>query len=254
MENTMKERHLDVLKLEHVSKNFGGVVAADDICIEINPGEIFGLIGPNGAGKTTILNIIMWIYDADKGNIYLGGTDITKLPTYKRARMGIARTFQHPRLLTRCDILTNIQMGIDLTKRTQKQNVDESELRELLEAANLQDVDLSLSVGQLSYGQQKLLEIVRAVLSHPYIMLVDEPAAGLNHREMDYIVALFNIAVKKGIAVLLIEHAMDLVMGICDRITVLNFGKQIMTGTPDEVQNNDEVIAAYLGGSANAED
>ncbi|MDF2472581.1 MAG: transporter ATP-binding protein [Anaerocolumna sp.] len=241
-----------VLKMDNVCKNFGGVIAADKIALELYGGEIFGLIGPNGAGKTTLLNLITGIYQSDDGEMFLLDKNITKVPTHRRARLGIARTFQHPRLLNRCDIKTNILMGSDLAnKRKIKGGKLEEDMNMLLKCAGLQNVNLSDSIEKLSYGQQKMLEIVRALLCEPAVLLLDEPAAGLNTKEMDYIVALIKVAVQKDIAVLLIEHAMDLVMGICDRLTVLNFGHQIATGTPTEIQSNEEVIKAYLGGSCN---
>ncbi|MDF2609239.1 MAG: transporter ATP-binding protein [Lachnospiraceae bacterium] len=241
-----------VLKMDNVCKNFGGVIAADKIALELYGGEIFGLIGPNGAGKTTLLNLITGIYQSDDGEMFLIDKNITKVPTHRRARLGIARTFQHPRLLNRCDIKTNILMGSDLAnKRKIKGGKLEEDMNMLLKCAGLQNVNLSDSIEKLSYGQQKMLEIVRALLCEPAVLLLDEPAAGLNTKEMDYIVALIKVAVQKDIAVLLIEHAMDLVMGICDKLTVLNFGHQIATGTPTEIQSNEEVIKAYLGGSCN---
>lgn len=229
-------------------------MAADQITLELYGGETFGLIGPNGAGKTTLLNLITGIYASSSGTITLNGKNITKLPTHKRARLGIARTFQHPRLLDGCDIRTNILMGVDLANKRKRKGEAEvrKEMEMLLERAGLQNVNLEDSIEKLSYGQQKMLEIVRALLSEPKVLLLDEPAAGLNEKEMEYIVRLIQVAVEKEIAVLLIEHAMDLVMGICDRLTVLNFGHQITTGTPEEVQANEEVIAAYLGGGSNA--
>lgn len=254
MPDILKERQA-VLCLNNISKNFGGVVAASDIHVELFRGEVFGLIGPNGAGKTTLLNLITGIYMADKGEIYLEDERITRFPTHKRAKLGIARTFQHPRLLERCDIRTNIFMGVDLAARRRGKSKDvEQELAGLLKCAGLDGVQLSDPVDQLAYGQLKMLEIVRAILCEPVVLLLDEPAAGLNHKEMDYIVALIEKAVEKDIAVLLIEHAMDLVMSVCDRITVLNFGCQIATGEPREIQMNEAVIAAYLGGGARAED
>lgn len=238
-----------VLQLSGVNKKFGGVVAADDICLELYPGEIVGLIGPNGAGKTTLLNLITGIYTPDKGTVILNGTNISRYPTHKRARAGIARSFQHPRLLDRCDIRTNIYMGSDLANKRQKNSGDISvQLDELIEIAGLKGIRLEDSIDKLSYGQQKILEIIRAIMCKPVVLLLDEPAAGLNNKEMEYVGALIQYAVKENIAVLLIEHAMDFVMSICDRITVLNFGHQITTGTPKEVQENEEVIRAYLGG------
>lgn len=243
-----------VLTLSKVCKNFGGVVAADEISLEMYGGQTFGLIGPNGAGKTTLLNLITGIYSSDSGQIHLNGRNISKAPTHKRALLGIARTFQHPRLLERCDIQTNIQLGIDLAnkRRRKPSQQNQSEITMLLGCAGLKNVDLSNSVEKLSYGQRKMLEIVRSLLSEPAVLLLDEPAAGLNAKEMEYIVALIKVAIEWDIAVLLIEHSMELVMEICDQITVLNFGHQIASGTPAEIQENQAVIDAYLGGGSHA--
>lgn len=255
MKSTSNENK-PVLRLNKVCKRFGGVVAADEISLELFGGEILGLIGPNGSGKTTLLNLITGIYDKNSGDIFLEDKNITKAPTHKIAKMGIVRTFQNPRLLDRCDIRTNILLGVDLAnKRGIKSTlVLEENLCFLLKSAGLGEIDLNDSVEKLAYGQQKLLEIVRAILCEPRVILLDEPAAGLNYKEMDYIVALIKIATEKNIAVLLIEHAMDLVMSICDRLTVLNFGHQIAIGTPVEIQENTAVIEAYLGGGSHAED
>ena len=236
------------LILSDICKNFGGVTAAKDISLEIYGGEVLGLIGPNGAGKTTLINLITGVYPVSSGTIIFEGQDITKQHTYKRAIEGIGRTFQHPHLLDRCDIMTNIITGSDMAKRKHKAIDLKKELPEILRCAGLSDIDMRDPVSKLAYGQQKLLEVVRVLLSEPEIILLDEPAAGLNNREAQYVSELIRYATKKGIGVLLIEHSMELVMSICDRITVLNFGTQIATGTPEEIQNNDEVIRAYLGG------
>lgn len=245
------------LQLKGICKAFGGVVAADDISLDVFPGEIIGLIGPNGSGKTTLLKMISGIYSVDKGEIFFEGKRITKSASHQRARMGIARTFQHPRLLGRCDILTNLQVGEDLARRKGDRNSEEMIIarEKLLKLAGLGDISLHESIDKLAYGQQKLLEIVRAIMAKPKVMLVDEPAAGLNEKEMEYIVQLIQYAVREmEIGVVIIEHSMDLIMRICDRITVLNFGHQIATGVPAEIQTNPEVIAAYLGGDQNDDD
>ena len=243
-----------LLELDGIFKAFGGVIAADEISLKVHQREVVGLIGPNGSGKTTLLNIISGIYTADRGEIYLDGERVTKLPTHTRAKKGISRTFQHPRLLGRCDIYTNIQVGMDLAQRKRSSTTEESQelMQKLLIAAGLEEIDLKESCEKLSYGQQKLLEIVRAILPIPKVLLVDEPAAGLNEKEMWQIVALFNVAKEYGVGLLLIEHSMDLIMSICDTITVLNFGHQIATGIPAEIQKNPEVINAYLGGGDDA--
>ena len=247
---SLKNTDNDVLKLNNVSKKFGGVVAADNISFSMYPGEVFGLIGPNGAGKTTLLNLICGIYRINNGKIFLKDTDISKSKIHQISKSGILRTFQHPRLLEHCDIKTNIVIGMDLAKKRKVKSYEKRNelLEELLIAANLDKLDLSEVTSKLSYGQKKLLEIVRSILAEPIVLLLDEPAAGLNNKEIEYVVNLINIATDKNIAVLLIEHSMDLVMSICDRITVLNFGKQIALGTPTEIQSNEDVIKAYLGG------
>ncbi len=255
MSESRIEKKKPVLKLTNVNKNFGGVSAAKDFSLEIASGKIFGLIGPNGAGKTTLINLITGIYPVSSGTIEFDGINITKKPTYKRAKAGIGRTFQHPHLLGRCDIATNIIVGSDFADRKGSTTEDkENEVMELLECAGLGNVDLSASIGKLSYGQQKLIEVIRVLLSHPKVLLLDEPAAGLNNKELKYVASLIRYASEQNIAVLLIEHSMELVMSICERITVLNFGAQIATGNPTEIQSNQKVIEAYLGGGFNAED
>ena len=252
MSESLQSKSAPVLRLDQVCKAFGGVKAADNISLEVFKGELVGLIGPNGSGKTTLLNVISGIYAADSGHIYLEGREITHMATHKRSVLGIARTFQHPRLLTRCDIMTNVEVGIDLAVR--KKQMDRAacmqRLQLLLKEGHLDGINLSDSTEKLSYGQQKILEIVRAILTQPKLLLIDEPAAGLNANEMQYIVDLFKFATGEGMGLLLIEHSMDLIMSICDKITVLNFGRQIATGLPAEIQSNQEVIKAYLGGES----
>lgn len=248
-----------ILKLDDVNKAFGGIVTADHVSFELYPGEILGLIGPNGAGKSTMLNLISGIYQVDSGKIFFDGQDITKMPSHKRARSGIGRTFQTPRFLYRSTARENMLLGTDLAEQmgywnsfVGKKGIDfEKECKELLELAGLK-IQWDEQIEDLPFGQQKLLEIVRALLSHPKCMLVDEPAAGLNTQETGIVSDILQYATQKGIAVLLIEHQMDMVMSTCDRIVVLNFGKLIAEGKPEEIATNPEVIEAYLGGDFNA--
>lgn len=249
-----------ILRLEGVSKNFGGVVAADQVSFPIMPGEVRGSIGPNGAGKTTLMNLISGIYDCDQGHIYFDEKEITGLPAHQRARMGIGRTFQTPRFLQRSNIRDNLLLGTDLGNHFGytksyfgKKGYDfEGELDELMECAGF-TFDWDDDISGIPFGQRKILEIVRTMLSHPKVMLVDEPAAGLNRSEVDNVVKLLTKASKEwGIGILLIEHAMDLVMSFCEQIVIINFGKIIATGIPDVVSCNPDVIEAYLGRSRDA--
>lgn len=250
-------KNSQMLILDKVCKRFGGIIAANEVSFSLASGRVHGLIGPNGSGKSTVINLISGVTEMDSGNITLDGEPINRQSCHNRARKGISRTFQHPRLLKRCDIRTNLFLGIDLANKKEKSKLfgktDNQALDELLAAAGLR-VNLADPITSLSYGQQKLLEIVRAILAKPKVLLMDEPAAGLNHKEMEYIEALTDIALRNNCAVLLVEHAMDFVMNICDDITVLNFGKPIAEGTPEDVQNNQAVIEAYLGRGRSAQD
>ena len=249
-----------ILRLDGVSKRFGGVVAADDVTFSVMPGEVHGLIGPNGAGKSTMMNLISGIYTPDAGRIYLNEQDISSVPSHMRARMGIGRTFQTPRFLQRSNIRDNLLLGTDLgaqlgymksyfSKASQDFEHNLSELMELARFSFNWDDDITA----LPYGKRKILEIVRSMLSNPKVMLVDEPAAGLNNKEIEHAMDLLNLAAKKrGIGVLLIEHSMDMIMNICESIVVINFGKVIASGTPAEISSNEEVIEAYLGRSLDA--
>ena len=242
------------LRAEDIGISFGGLKAVQQVSFAVEPGEIMGLIGPNGAGKTTTLNLISGLYTCDTGKVFLNEEDVTKVTAYNRARKGLARTFQTHRFLTRSTIAENMKLGTDLADQMGflnsffgKKGVNfMDEVDELMEIAELK-VDWNEDISSLAYGQMKRLEIIRGLLSHPKVMLVDEPAAGLNSKELEKSVALIRHAAKKGVAIVLIEHKMDMIMNVCDHITVLNFGKMIAYGTPDEVSSNEEVIEAYLG-------
>ena len=243
-----------VLRLDRISKAFGGVIASQDVTFSVLPGEIHGLIGPNGAGKSTLMNQISGIYTPDKGTIYLEEKDISKVPAYMRARMGIGRTFQTPRLLQKSNIRDNLLVGTDLASPkgyiksffSRYNKSFNTELEQYMALAGF-SIDMDSDISTLTFGQRKLFEIVRSLLGHPKVMLVDEPAAGLNEKEIENAVTLLQLAARKGIGVLFIEHSMDMIMSTCHTIEVLNFGKIIASGTPGEISTNKDVIEAYLG-------
>ena len=249
-----------VLKLTDINKAFGGVVVADHIDLTLNAGEIHGLIGPNGAGKTTLLNLISGIYDMDSGKIELLGKDISKVAAHNRSRMGIARTFQMPRFMEKADIEENIRLADDLANpisflksffgKNDRGYFDK--LNMLTQIAGF-TFNLEDDISSLTFGQRKMLEIIRAILTNPKVILVDEPAAGLNGKEIEDEVNLLKYAANEmNVGILLIEHSMDMIMSICHNITVINFGKVIGDGTPEEIASNQDVIEAYLGRSKNA--
>lgn len=251
----MTESRQAVLELKAVQKAFGGVVTSDQVGFQLYPGEILGLIGPNGAGKTTTLNLISGIYDVDGGEIWFDGREVTGIKSHHRARLGMARTFQTPRFLQRSSIRDNMLLGTDLSERARfgrsffkRQNTHFiEEVDELMEMAGF-SLSWEEDISSIPYGNRKLLEIVRALLTHPKVIMVDEPAAGLNQKEIEKVVDLLNYAAKeKQMGIILIEHAMDMVMNTCDRIVALNFGKIIACGTPKEVSSDPAVIEAYLG-------
>lgn len=249
-----------ILRLDKVCKRFGGVVAANEVTFSVMPGEVRGLIGPNGAGKSTIMNLISGIYACDSGSVFFNEKDITSMPAHDRARLGIGRTFQTPRFLQRSSIRENLLIGTDLgngfgylSSYFGKKGANfENELADLMTYAGF-SFDWNDDINGIPFGQRKLLEIVRTMLSHPKVMLVDEPAAGLNRSEVDNVVKLLTVASKeRGIGVILIEHAMDLIMSFCEEIVVINFGKVIASGTPEQVSADAGVIEAYLGRSRDA--
>ncbi len=251
----MAENRTPILRLDKICKSFGGVVTAKDVTFCVYPGEIKGLIGPNGAGKTTMMNMISGIYTADSGDVYFNEKKITDKPDYARARMGIGRTFQTPRFLQRSSVRDNLMIGADLGNKIgylsgffgRKSTNFYQELKEMMDILHF-SFNWDDDINSLPFGQRKLLEIVRSLLSHPKVILVDEPAAGLNNKEIEYLMDILRMAAKKmNIGVLVIEHSMDMIMDLCETIAVLNFGELIADGTPAEISNNTAVIEAYLG-------
>lgn len=257
------ERDLDrtpVLEAIHLGIDFGGLKAVDDFNLTIGKTEIAGLIGPNGAGKTTVFNLLTKVYAPTRGTILLNGNDTCGKSVAQVNRMGIARTFQNIRLFNTMTVEENVKMGLHNTEaystlsgilRLPSYWRREAEAHQrAMELLSLFDMEsyANHQAGSLPYGAQRRLEIVRALATHPSLLLLDEPAAGMNPSEtaelMENIVKIrdtFNIAI------MLIEHDMNLVMNICEGICVLNFGRVIAKGTPEEIQNNETVIEAYLG-------
>ena len=261
--NKIPERDIDkspILEARHLGIDFGGLTAVDDFNMAIGRTEIAGLIGPNGAGKTTIFNLITKVYQPTRGTILLDGKDTNNMTTELVNKAGIARTFQNIRLFASLTVEDNVKIGLHnhikygmwsgilrLPKYWRAEKIAHERAMELLSIFDMQDY-ANLQAGSLPYGAQRRLEIVRALATNPSLLLLDEPAAGMNPSEtgelMDNIVKVRDTF---QIAVMLIEHDMNLVMGICEGICVVNFGKIIAKGTPREIQNSPEVIEAYLG-------
>lgn len=247
-----------VLRVEGISKHFGGVRAVDDVSFDVTPGHVHSLIGPNGSGKSTMINLLTGLYTVTAGKMTMLGREITHRSPDARVVLGLARTFQNVRLFRDLPVLDNVMAGrhcrtssglfrVLFSPAARREEVaTRTRAREELAFVGLPDVD-SVPAGSLSYGRQRLVEIARALASDPKLLLLDEPAAGLNPHETQLLDEVLRQIVARGITVLLVEHDMNLVMSISDHITVLNFGRKIAEGSAEEVQANPEVVAAYLG-------
>jgi branched-chain amino acid transport system permease protein len=237
-----------ILKVNGLSKHFGGLKAVDEVDLTIEHNAVHALIGPNGSGKTTLLNVLSGIYEPTKGRIELGGRDVTRLNPHQRAGHGLGRTFQNIRLFSAMSIIDNVMVGAERPGHVVPGHAFGLERHALaaLDFVGLADRAQDM-VGSLSYGHQRLVEIARALAGSPKLLLLDEPGAGLNHGEKDKLVGLLRRLKGHGLTICVIDHDMNLVEQVADYITVLNFGRRIAEGTPDEVLRNPKVVAAYLG-------
>jgi branched-chain amino acid transport system ATP-binding protein len=249
-----------LLRAHGLHKSFGGVRAVRDVSFDVAGGSVFAIIGPNGAGKSTMLNLISGVYQPDTGALSFNGADLAGLPAHRRVRLGIARTFQKIRLFKQLSVLENVVAGFHTHHEVptwqyvihgeafrRDHGRCRAEAVELLAFMGLATKRDTLA-GSLSYGEQRMLEFARALATKPKLLLVDEPAAGLNAAEVDTLLDRIRITRDRGVTVVLVEHNMELVMNVADRVLVMDYGQHLFEGVPAEVQKSEAVLAAYLGG------
>jgi branched-chain amino acid transport system ATP-binding protein len=249
-----------LLRAQGLHKNFGGVRAVSDISFDVPSRSIFAVIGPNGAGKSTLLNLVSGVYQPNSGSLSFAGLDLSGMRAHRRVRLGIARTFQKIRLFRQLSVLDNVVAGFHVRHKipawqyvvhgaafAEDQRRCRDEAMRLLEFVDMSK-RMHVMAGALSYGEQRMLELARALATRPKLLLIDEPAAGLNAAEVDGLLDRIRLLRDDGTTVILVEHNMDLVMNVADRIMVMDYGRHLFQGLPAEVQKNPAVIAAYLGG------
>ncbi len=242
----------DVLTVENISVQFGGHIAVNDVSLSVKPGTITGLIGPNGAGKTTLFNVISGLLTPTNGSVHFMGQDITNSAPHKRARLGIGRTFQRLELFNSLSVVDNIRVSIEISNQWghirpyQDEPNTKAEISRILDITGL-DIVRNTMATEIPTGQARLVELARALILQPKILLLDEPASGQNDQETETFGLLLRKICDSGVSIFLVEHDMALVMNTCDEVNVLDFGCIIATGTPSEIQEHELVIEAYLG-------
>jgi branched-chain amino acid transport system ATP-binding protein len=249
----------EIMRVQSLHKRFGGVQAVRDISLAVSAGAIFAIIGPNGAGKSTLLNLMSGLYQPDAGRIVFDDIDVIGLPAYRRARLGLARTFQKIRLFRRLSVLENVIAAFHIHRRIPHwQYVFHGaafardcarcygEAMQLLEFVGL-EARAWAPAASLAYGEQRMIELARALATAPRLLMIDEPAAGLNAAEVERLMERIRLLRARGMTIVVIEHNMDLVMQIADRVLVMDYGQYLFEGAPAEVQSHPAVIAAYLG-------
>ncbi len=240
---------MTLLQVRGITVNFGGHVALDDVALHADPGLVTALIGPNGAGKTTLFNAICGLLNPSAGTVLLDGRELTRLKPYKRARLGLARTFQRLELWSLLTVRENVQVAAELRAAYGNDGADpRHEVEDIVRRVGLHG-KIDHRVDELPTGQARLVEIARALATKPRLLLLDEPASGLDDAETEDLGALLRSLAAEGLAVLLVEHDVQLVMDVSDHVFVLDFGRIIAEGAPNEIRTNEAVLAAYLGSS-----